>query len=309
MSAPIAPKLSSSFLERLDRRIIYILVAIALSIPLISDFALPPAPMETASAFFRTIDAIKPTPGKIVLIAMDWGPGTKAENEPQTAVTVEHLLRKRIPFMLISNYPYATPLMDSVPKAVVERLMRENPTESWEYGKDWVNFGYRPGGFIMVQGLAKAKNLQEVLKTDVKGVPVAEISAMKDVKTIRDIQLLAEFTGLVGVFDYWIQYFVGENNFRPDFVHGCTSITIPDAFSMFKSKQIIGLHEGVAGAAWYEKLLSDEFPGRKIGIALRNNTSLAVAHLVIIALIIMGNIGHISRRLSGRVKDNNQESR
>ena len=282
-------------LEKIDRRIVYVLIALALSMPIVFGWKLPPAEMETANAFFDVVDELQPEQGKIVLIASDWGPGTQAENKPQTMIAMEHLMRKRVPFGLISITPYAAPFLESMPRDLKNKLETENPGETWDYGTDWINFGYRPGFIIMIQGLAKASDLHEVLKTDVSGTPLADLPIMKGVHTIRDISMLMEFTGLVSAFNYWVQFFQADG-YRPPFVHGCTSITIPEAYIYYVSKQIVGLYEGVAGAAWYEILLSRKYPNRESGTALKINTSLAVAHVVIIALMLLGNIGFLFSR-------------
>lgn len=274
--------------ENLDRRLIYFFVALALCIPLIFKWQLAPAPMETADRFYAAVDALKPAPGKIVLVASDWTASTKAENEPQTEVAIEHLMRKRIPFALISILAQATPFLRSIPEKIAEKLKKETG-ETWSYGKDWVNLGFRPGGIIMIQGLAKADDMKEFFTADAQGNPLKDIPLMKDVNDIRDISMLMEFTGSVGGFEMWLQFFQAKS-YQPPYVHGTTSISIPGVYIYYLSKQIVGLHEGVAGAAWYEKLLNDNFPNRIEGSALVNNTSLAYAHLAIIALIILGNL-------------------
>lgn len=281
------------YLENIDRRVVYIFVAVSLAVPLIMNMTLQPAPMATADAFYQAVDSLEPEPGKVVLIAADWGPGTMAENKPQTMVAMEHLMRKRVPFVLISMYSLATPFLRDLPREVVARLEKEMPDEKWEYGKDWVNLGYKPGGMVMIQGIAKADNLVEHLKADASGTPLEDLPAMKEVRTVQDIIMLMEFTGLVGVFNAWVQFFQG-----PPFVHGCTSITIPEAFIYYSSKQIVGFFEGIAGAAWYEVLLSRNYPSRSADtVALRVNTGLSYAHLVVIAFIIIGNLGYLTQRL------------
>lgn len=279
---------SFNWLNNIDRRLIYLLVIIALSLPLLTKYTLRPAEMNTATTFYNAIEAL-PRQNKIVLIAADWGPGTEAENKPQTAVAIEHLMRLRVPFALISNYPFAKPYLEQLPNQIAQRLEIET-NQTWEYGKDWVNFGYRPGGSIMIQGMAKAKDLHQVLKTDANGTPINELIVMKNIHNIQDISMLMEFTGLVGVFNSWIQFFQSES-YTPQFVHGCTAITIPEAYIYYVSKQIIGLFEGVAGAAWYEELLSKNYPGREGGAALQVMTALSFAHLLIILFIILGNVG------------------
>ncbi len=279
-----------AILDAIDRRVIYFLVAIALSTPLILKTILPPARMPTATAYYEQIDSLKDD-GSIVLISMDWGPNTQGENLPQTLVTLEHLMRRRIPFALITIYTLGSPFLDNVPKEIAAKLEKETG-EKWEYGEDWVNWGYRPSPSIMIQGIAKASNLSEHLKADAYGTPLSSIPLMKSVRTIKDISMLIEITGLSGALSYWIKYFQGDT-YRPPFLHGCTSISIPESFIYYSSGQLVGLFEGIAGAAWYDKILQGAFPERSENPAQLINTSLAFAHLVIIGLIILGNIAVI----------------
>lgn len=293
--APLITRLIDR-LDRIDRRVIYLFVMLSLSVPLIWPVTLPPARMATADALYQAVEQLKPSPHKLVLISADFGPGTRAENESQAAAAIEHLMRKRIPFALISIYQLAAPFLEKIPRDVAAKLAVELPGQQWEYGKDWVNLGYQPGGAVMIRGVAKAADIKTFLKSDARGVPLADIPCMQGVTTIKDIQMFMEFTGLVGVFSTWVQYFQSDA-YRPPFVHGCTSITIPEAYIYFSSGQIVGLFEGVAGAAWYDKLLSDSFRGRTPGTALRTNTSLAVAHLIVIGFILLGNAGLVVKRL------------
>ena len=114
---------------------------------------------------------------------------------------------------------------------------------------------------------------------------------MRTVKNIKDVKLMAEFTGLVGAFSSWVQFFQ-TNEYRPPMAHGCTSITIPEAYIYLDSGQIIGLHEGVAGAAAYSDMLGQANKDRPPDSAIVTNTALAVAHVVIIVLIL-GNLGMV----------------
>jgi len=276
-----------SLLDKIDRRIIFLFVGISLSIPVFLEINLKPAKMEAAESFYNQVDALEAQPGKIVLIASDWGPSTMAENKPQTMVAMEHLMLKRIPFALISLTPIATPFLQEMPKLVKEKLEKENPGEQWKYGKDWVNFGFRPGGLLMIQNLSKTKDMHEHLKTDARTTPLHEIPIMKGIKSIENIQMLMEFTGSVGAFNVWLQFFSG-----PPYVHGCTSITIPEAFNYYATKQIVGLFEGVAGAAYYEQLLTEDFSSRTPGgLASSINSGLSFAQLGVFGFIFLGNLG------------------
>lgn len=284
----------------IDPRIIYLFVALALALPLVRDVKLPPARMFAAEDMFAQIDQLKPEPGKIVFIAADWGPGTSAENEAQTRLVIEHLMRKRVPFALISLYQLAKPMLQELPRSVAATLQAERPGESWVYGRDWVNLGFQVAGAQTLQSLSKTGNLHEVLRTDANLVPLGEIPVMKEVRSIKNVQMLVHITGLVGVFNTWLQFFQSEG-YRPPMLHGCTSISIPEAYIYYDSRQILGFFEGIAGAAWYDTLMTKEYPGRK-EVAFRVNTGVAFAQLVILAFIVLGNIAHFLERAQERAQ-------
>ena len=148
----------------------------------------------------------------------------------------------------------------------------------------------------MIQSLVKSDDIAATLKSDAEGNKLQTLPAMQGVKTIRDISLLLEFTGLIGGLNRWIQFFQIDD-YRVKILHGCTSITIPEAHIYLASGQISGLHEGLAGAAWYDELLSRHYPARERGAATRLNSSLAIAQLLIVGLIILGNVtGFIQKR-------------
>ena len=280
----------------IDPRFIYLLVVLALAVPLIKDIKLPPARMFAAEDLFAHIEGLVASKDQIVLIAADWGPGTSAENESQTRVAVEHLMRRRIPFAMTSLYAQAKPILESLPQSVADNLMREMPGERWEYGKDWVNLGLLASPSQTLQALSKSENIHSILKTDVNLVPLAEIPVMKEIKSLKNFQTLIHITGLTGVFSTWLQFFQSES-YRPPMLHGCTSISIPDAYMFYDSKQILGFFEGIAGAAWYDKLLSDVYPQRT-EVAYRVNTGVAFAQLVILGFIVIGNGAQLYQHLN-----------
>lgn len=275
---------------KLDRRIIYLLVLLALALPLLQGFSVPPARMEGAEKVFNVVEQVQVAADEVAFVALDFGPGTAAESLPQAEVVVEHLMRRRIPIVFFSMYVLAEPFLESVPQRVVERLMKEMPEERWEYGKDWVNIGYRSGGYLILQSIPKSENLVELFKKDARGNALTDFPITRNLKTLNQIRVLAEFTGLMGVLDTYVQFFQ-KKDYKPNFVHGCTSIVIPEAFVYLDSGQIMGLLEGIAGAAWYSQLLQQKILERQPDKSQVINTGLGVAHLVIIALIILGNVG------------------
>lgn len=294
-----------AFLDHLDRRIIYIFIALALSLPSVMHKSMKPAEIASATKAYEMIESLSPE--KAVLISLDWGPNTLAENKPQSEVIIEHLLRRRIPFAIMSAYALAAPFLDSLPFEIARKLEKELPDQKWHYGKDWVNLGYQPGTVLMIQGIARASDLPAHLKSDAKGTPLASLPAFAKVHTLQDIQALVQISSLSGMMSLWVQFFQAGNH-RPLFLHGCTSISIPEVYNYLLSGQLTAAHEGVAGAAWHDYLLSEKFPAREPTSAISTNTSLSFAQLVIMAFILLGNISLLGGWLQQRSEERRSSS-
>lgn len=277
------------------RKLIYLFVLVALALPLIFGYRLPPARLQAADKLYQEIENTKLQEGDLAFVAIDFGPNTKAENESQARVVIEHLFRKRIPVAFFSLIPLAEPYLKILPESIAAKLSQENPEEEWVYGRDWINLGYRAGAAILLQSIPKSDSLAELFKVDALGNNLQNLPLAKNFKTIENIKLLAQFTGYVGVFDRYLQFFQKEN-YRPVFTHGCTSITIPEAYIYLDSGQLKGLLEGIAGAAWYSELLNQNYPQRIADNSQIINTGLGVAHLVIIFFILAGNLMYFLRR-------------
>ena len=69
------------------------------------------------------------------------------------------------------------------------------------------HFGFQPQGFQFIQRLAKAEDIHEVLRADALGTPIRDLPLMTNIHSIKDIELLAEFTSLVDTFETWVQFF------------------------------------------------------------------------------------------------------
>ena len=153
-----------------------------------------------------------------------------------------------------------------------------------------------------MQAMANSSDVSRYLGRDVAGMPISHYGAFASIGGIDRIKLVAEVTGMVGVFDTIVQFFQ-KNGYRPTLVHGCTSITIPEAYIFLDSGQLHGLLEGIAGAAWYSEVLKRNFPGSSNRELLVTNTALSAAHIMIIALIVCGNLSVLFSRYARKRKE------
>jgi hypothetical protein len=262
---------------------------LAVGLPIVFGISQKPSRLVSAERMYDVVEQVRVQPGEVAMIWLDFGPNTIAENEPQAQVLLEHLFRRRIPVILLSQYQQAERFLTKIPNEIAKRLEVEMPGQQWRYGEAWVNAGFRPGGAIFIQSMVNAADVSKFLGRDVNGMPITHYPAFSAIGGVERVKLVGEITGLVGVFDNIIQFFQ-KNDYRPTIVHGCTSITIPEAYIFLDSGQLKGLLEGIAGAAWFSVVLKEHFPSSENKELLVTNTALSAAHIVLILLILLGNI-------------------
>jgi hypothetical protein len=264
--------------QHIDSRIMYLLLALTIALPLLFPINMPIVVSPEAQHVY---DAIENMPSdKIAILSNNWAAGTTAENVPQTESLIRHMFMRHKKFAIISFDVQG----DKFSYDIASRISKEM---GMEYGKDWVQWGYRPFAnmALILQGMAR--DVPNTIVNDMNGTPLSQIPMMKNVKTIKDIGLIAEVTSS-GTAQYWVAYIYGP--YRTPIVYAPTSVMAPSAFNYLDSGQIKGMLLGMKGAAEYEKLLN-----RK-GFATMGAGSLSSSHLLIILMIILGNIGYLSAR-------------
>ena len=123
-------------LMNIDRKIIFILVALTVIIPTLIPVRLPTAVSEPTQKLYDYIDALPP--GSTIIIAFDYGPSSLAEPEPMAKAVLQHCFNKDVRVIGMTLYPN-TPTL-------AHRLMRKIAVENGAtYGENYVFLGYRPG--------------------------------------------------------------------------------------------------------------------------------------------------------------------
>ncbi len=280
-------------LQRIDRRIIYLVVFLLVSIPF---FVSIPVRMEISPVVKSLYDRVemiaeenkRSGEEKVVLLAMDWSPSVKAENEPQTAAMIEHLFRRGVKFILMSHVLPEGPLMaERIAETTAKRLGKK-------YGEDWVNFGYRR--MATADFRAFVEDIYVMIEKDFRGTPIRDVPVMKNVSSLRDVALVFCVTGSSAHY-WWIFY--AQPVVRCDIGVGVTAIIGPEVRPLIDAGQVVGMMEGLSGAAQYEQLLKNPARGTR-GMASQN-----LVHLWVIVAMALGNIGYVMerRRRKERMKE------
>jgi hypothetical protein len=264
-----------SALERisnLDRRIIFLAVAAAVTIPLLLPIGLPVEVSEPVQKVYDLIETLQP--GSVVLMSIDYDPSGAPELYPATLSVMRQCFARNLRVFVIGMWATGVPLGQRALQAVAVDEYKK------EYGKDYVNFGFRPGGAVMLVNLGR--NIHDVCRQDVYGTPVEDLPMMKDVRSAKDIAFAITFSMGDPGSDQWIWYY--HARYRGNLATAQTAIGAPKYYQYMQTGQLVGLIGGMKGAAEYERLV------KVPGLATVGMDSQSIAHMLIIGFIALGNI-------------------
>lgn len=278
-------------LAAIDRRIIYVIMGLAVFLPIVFPIGLAVTITPPTQAAFDAIDALPE--GARVLVSFDYGPSTAAENDPMAAAVLRHCMLRKVKVVAIALYPVGG---GSVALEQIEQLAHEFPER--KDGVDFVNLGYKDGGQAPMKRMAV--DFASVFPVDAKGRKLDALPIMQGVTGYKDFTLAVTLpTGIIG--EWWANLVNAQ--FDIPVVVGPTAVSAPKFYAYLSSKNIVGLIGGLKGASEYEKLLMARFPEieplyKSPGAytALKGMDAQNIAHMAIIGFILVGNIFYVIQR-------------
>lgn len=269
-------------LQKIDNRVLYTTLAIAVAIPVFVRLRLPiPATTETLGAY-NAVESVPP--GRLVMVHSTWDAGTIGECEGQCRAVIEHLMSRGRPFVIWTSNPSSPPFYNRIIEETAKRHGRV-------YGRDWVDFGYKvPAGSMAFGVQAMARDFPGYMKTDVHGTPVEKIPALKNVRNATDFDLIITIGyNPIGEFIQFVQAVYGTK-----VVFGIAAINSTTTYSYLDSKQIVGMLVGARGGAEYEVLVN--WPGRGVQIIMAQS----FGHLLIVLVVLLANVAALFQRRFAR---------
>jgi hypothetical protein len=260
-------------LQEIDRRWIYLAVAVAVIIPFLLPTPLPIIVTPEAQSLYDAVEALPD--GCNVMLVYDYYPSTIAECEPIAIAALHHLFRKNCKVITLSNIPLGGPSMAES----VTRMMGDQYGKT--YGVDYVNLGYKYGYVAVLSGMGQS--IESIFPTDNSGTPLSELPLMNSVKNYNDIAFVFEIADN-STADYWVS--IVNAQYGVPMGCGGTAVMAPKFYAYVASGQFVGLLGGMRGAAEYEELVGNK------GTATTGMQAQSLVHLLIIALVVLGNLGY-----------------
>lgn len=267
---------------RVDRRWIFIVLAIVVIIPLFNPIGMPIRATITTKVVYDAIENLPPI--SKVLLSVEYSPSTKPENHPMTISILRHLFRNDHKVFVTCLWPDGQFMAQDALKQVAEEEFGK------VYGEDYVFLGFRPGYEAVIKGIVS--NIRKLYTVDVYQTKIDEIPLMEGVSKFSDFTFLfSSSAGYPGTIE-WVQYAADPTGVPMS--SGVTSIQVNEVMPYVQSGQMKGVLAGMPGAAEYEALL-----GQK-GFATSGMDAQSVAHLVIVLFIILGNAAYFIERQRSR---------
>ncbi len=259
----------------MTRRIIFALMFLGVLLPLIFKIGLPVVTTENVRNVHKLVESAKP--GDKVVFSFDFDPASKPELYPMVKSLMKHCFDKQIDIVAVALWPMGVQMCDDAYK----ELKVDYP--HIQYGKDFANLGYKTGGIVTLQKMGK--DFRDIFPKDQEGTSIDELEIMNGVTNFNAFSFAVSFSAGVPGITEWVM--VGHDEYKLR-VAGCTTaVNAPTIMPYINEQnQLIGLLGGLKAAAEYEKLIGTP------GSATQGMDAQSIAHLVIIAFIVINNINY-----------------
>ncbi len=274
-----------SFWEKLlsiDRRIIFLFIAVAVAVPLFFKISMRIPVTPIVRGVYDTIEELPA--GSKVLVSFDYDPGSMPELQPMAEAFFRHAFRKDLKVIIMGLWPQGPLQANMALEAIFQD--EEIKTKNLQYGIDYVNLGFTAGNEVVIDRMGHS--FEESYPKDGQGTPLSELPLMKGVKNYDNVDLIYSLSAGYPGTQEWVQYAVDV--FHVKLAAGNTAVQAPSMYPYVQTGQLAGVLGGMKGGAEYETVLG--IPG----IAVSYMFSQAVAHAVICLFIIIGNLAFFSSK-------------
>jgi hypothetical protein len=278
-------------MTKIDRRIIYFILALVVILPLVFPSVLKVKPMAPVETLYNAVDNIPED--KALILDCSYAPQIKPEVEPMAIAVLRHAFAKRKKTLVLVLYVQMIGLAQKALTQVTEEfnVKAETYEDSIIYGRDYVFLGWTPPPLIPMLGMGES--ITAVYPVDYYGNQTDTLGLMQQIRNYNDVGILVCLSGSA-IPKSWVAY--AQNRFGVAVGVGCTAVSGADFYPYYQTGQFTGLMVGMKGAAEYEELVEENLKVEEKRMASEAMLSLTYAHVIIMLFIIIGNIGFFFQR-------------
>ncbi|MGI6358730.1 MAG: hypothetical protein ACOX2K_08580 [Bacillota bacterium] len=269
-------------MQQVDRRIIYAVFLAAIVFPLLNPIGMPLSYSDTTISFYNEVEKLQA--GDVVCMALDYSPGGSPDVHPQAVVVTKHLLQKGVKMVFVSFWAAGPMYAEQIIQPYIASGEMVN-------GENVANLGYISGGSTAIRRFGL--DVAGTQPRDFYNKETTSLPIMKGIKDCRDFALVIEFNSGSPGLGEWVQQVQGPLGVK--ILSGSVTVNVPTNMPYVDAGQVIGLLQGLRGAAEYEVMSGNP------GSAVAGMDAQSLGHIVVITFIILGNLGYF---ITGRHKKN-----
>jgi len=272
----------------IDRRIVFLAVALVIFVGMALDTVVPLPASGEARRVFEAVEATGPQDH--VIVAMDYPPSSSPELHPMSRATLHHAFARGATVLVVTFDADGASGAAAMLTDVAEKLGKAD-------GVDYAFLGYSPDmtAAIIEMGRSFAGVFEEI-EVDGETVPIESVKAMEGVTNFADIALAVEMTGSKKYED-WVEF--ANARFGLKLCTGATGSIVTGQYPYLASGQITGLLRSTRGASDYETMVMEAYPGLEPD-ASKKMSVLFMGHLMMLAFIGLANVGYFVTRRGAR---------
>jgi len=260
----------------IDRRWIYLVLAIAVILPAVVSFYVPVNVTPEVRRVYDFIEDLEP--GDKIYVGIDYDPASLAELHPMAYAILDQCFRKNLRPVVATLSQFGAGMAEQALADVASKYNKAS-------GIDYCYLGYKPYPAITI--MLMGVDFRVPFPQDYYGTPLDSLPLMRYVHNFSDLSGVIDLTS-GNTADFWIIY--GYGRYFMPLALGVTGVMAADYYPYLQSGQIFGLISGIKGAAEYEALT-----GYK-GEGLKSIPYQTASHVIILAFIIISNIGYFASR-------------
>ena len=277
----MASESMKNFFEKLvniDRRIIFLFIFVALSIPMFLSFEMD---ISISDAVKSLVESMQKLPdGSKVLISLDFDPSSEPELQPMAETFLTYALQRDFKVIVIGLWPQG-PVQAERARVIAE----ETEGKPFVYGENYINLGFQAGNEMVIQRMGSS--IPDMFPLDYRGEAVTTFPIMQGVKNFSNIDYVFNLSaGYPGTLE-WVLY--AADRFGVTVGAGNTAVQAPQMYP-YLGRQLRGLAGGMKGGAEFEILTNLK------GRAVKYMVGQTFAHTVIVLFIIVANIAYFATR-------------
>jgi hypothetical protein len=198
---------------------------------------------------------------------------------------IRHAFARDIRVLVLGLWPNGTGLAQQALTQAAQEFNKQN-------GVDYVFLGYKAGVDAVILGMGE--NIMAVFPRDFNGQSLDSLPMMAHIRKLADIGFIVSLSAGTPGYSDWLFY--AQSRYHAKMGVGSTAVQAADAYPFLQSGQLTGLLAGMKGAAEYEFMVFQHGFSKARMTAAPAMDPQSLAHIAIIVLVIIGNIGFFADR-------------